>query len=390
MVMAIIGVLGGIAIYSFPAAQKRARDTQRLSDIDQYRSQIEIYADSKNNGLYPVRVSAVELTTLCDPSILDLSATQCVDDPKAPTKNYWYQSDSLGTKFVVWAEIEDTDTTQYFASCSNGISGKIPTTTVDGSCPVADAPTNTPPPPLPPTSTPGPTATNTPPVTNTPTPTPVSGGVTHQKSVGGGSTFSNTVSTSNVTAVSGDLYLAAVSTQQSGGPGTVSGINGLGLSWSLLRRQCGGRGILNTEVWVGQGSPSGSGIVTANLNSTPNAAVIVVSRYSGTSGTGSIVSANTLGISGACSGGTDSDSYSVSLNILNSNALSYGAVSIRQRAHTPGALYTERLEIRSGSSGATAGIAIEDRSVSVPGSVPVNGTLNSSTDWSVVGIELKP
>ena len=52
MVMAIIGVLVGIVLLNFPAATARARDTERKSDLYQFRTALETYANS-HDGFYP-------------------------------------------------------------------------------------------------------------------------------------------------------------------------------------------------------------------------------------------------------------------------------------------------------------------------------------------------
>ncbi|MGQ0658298.1 MAG: RHS repeat-associated core domain-containing protein [Chromatiales bacterium] len=93
----------------------------------------------------------------------------------------------------------------------------------------------------------------------------------------------------------------------------VSAVAGLGLSWSLIKAQCAGRGNTRVELWQGQGQGSGSGAVTATLASAPSNAVIAVSRYAGVSALGNLLAGNTLGANGACAGGTDSASYSFNL-----------------------------------------------------------------------------
>jgi hypothetical protein len=105
---------------------------------------------------------------------------------------------------------------------------------------------------------------------------------------------------------------------------------------------------------------------------------------------GAVVSANTRGVAGACSGGVDSASYNVSVPASVPGAAAYGAVAIRNRTHTPGSGYTERAEKSQGSSGDMAGLAIEDRALAAAGTIAVNGTLSGSVDWAVVAIEIRP
>ena len=209
----------------------------------------------------------------------------------------------------------------------------------------------------------------------------------HQQTVTGGAGATTTVSSATVTAVANHLYLVSVSSRPNR---AVSSVAGLGLTWTRVDAQCAGRDQTGVEVWRAQGTPGASGAVTATLASAPTSSVITVSRYSGTSGVGAVASANSNGAEGSCTGGTDSASYSVNLTTTVAGSLRFGAVATRNRNHTAGAGYTERAEIKQGSGGNTAGSAIEDRTAPGPGAAPVNGTLSGSTDWAVIGVEVKP
>src|SRR5687767_10805656 len=104
-------------------------------------------------------------------------------------------------------------------------------------------------------------------------------GIVYEGTNSGGSTSSATVSTASaVPAAAGQLYLAAVAIKS--GSIAVRSVTGLGLTWTLLRAQCAGRGQTRVEVWQGSGAPA-AGAVTASLGSTATNAVIAVSRYSG-------------------------------------------------------------------------------------------------------------
>jgi outer membrane protein assembly factor BamB len=215
--------------------------------------------------------------------------------------------------------------------------------------------------------------------------------VSHQEMQSGTSKNILTVTTSAaITGVTNHLYLAAISSRPNQ---TVSTVSGLGLTWNLVKAQCGGQGTTRVEVWSAQGSPTGNTTVTATFPgpTAPTGAVILVSRYSGvdTNPIGAVVSANRNGVNGACSGATNSNSYSVNLTTTVPNSYAYGAVAKRQRTHTPGTGYTERGDIRSGTGTGDAGVATEDKEQISPATIAVDGTLNNNTDWAVVGIEIK-
>jgi uncharacterized repeat protein (TIGR02543 family) len=213
------------------------------------------------------------------------------------------------------------------------------------------------------------------------------GQVVYEESKTGSSSKSTTVTTSaDLTAGSGHLYLAAISTKDNI---AVTGVAGLGLNWALVKAQCAGRNNTGVEVWKAQGAPSGNGAVTATLAAKASYAVIAVSRYSGVDAVnpiGSVLSGNTNGVSGACSGGSDNKSYSFNLITTANNAMVYGAAAMRDRSHTPGAGYTERAEIKKSS----ASVAVQDKGVAGAGTVTLNGTFSGSADWAVIGIEIKP
>jgi hypothetical protein len=169
-------------------------------------------------------------------------------------------------------------------------------------------------------------------------------------------------------------------------------VSGFGLNWVLVRTQCAGRNQTGIEVWMAQGTPTGSTPVTATFASAPLNAAIAVSRYSGVNGTspiGNVVSGNTMGGGGACSGGTDTSSYSFTLPTPVARAAVYGGVTMRNRTHTPGPGYAERAEIAQGSIGDIVSVAVEDQGVTAA-SMILNGSFSSTTDWAVVGIEIRP
>ncbi len=138
VVISIIGLLAGIALVSFTGSQKQARDTQRKSDLRQYSTSLEGFAN-KSGGFYPA-ITGTGISGLC--TALNLSP--CPEDPKNsqdPSYNYQYSSDGTAgsnnaTKYVLWAKIENISNT-YWVVCSTGQSGKVASSTTFGSggCP---------------------------------------------------------------------------------------------------------------------------------------------------------------------------------------------------------------------------------------------------------------
>ena len=215
------------------------------------------------------------------------------------------------------------------------------------------------------------------------------GPVVFEEVQSGGSTGLASVATAGaLTGVSGHLYLAAIATKSSG---TVTGVSGLGLAWTRVRAQCGGRAQTGVEVWVGSGTPT-SGTVSATLQAAAVNAVIMVARYSGADPAGplgNIVSGNELGMNGACSGGVDNAGFTFDLATSTGN-LVFGAVASRAKTLTPGTGYVKRGQVFQGADASSmASASIMDRTAPA-GATRVDGTFNSTTDWAVVAVEIRP
>jgi prepilin-type N-terminal cleavage/methylation domain-containing protein len=148
VVISIIGILAGMVVVSFTSSQKQARDTSRKSDLSQYRTLLESFAN-KNNGLYPLySTSTAAAGNPCTTMNTSLGLTgSCPEDPKYEVDStylqYQYQSDGTGstgaasaTQYVLWSRLENV-TSMFWVVCSTGQSGKISSTTTfsGGNCP---------------------------------------------------------------------------------------------------------------------------------------------------------------------------------------------------------------------------------------------------------------
>jgi hypothetical protein len=217
------------------------------------------------------------------------------------------------------------------------------------------------------------------------------GAVVYEETRTGGAVSSDVVSTeTELTAASGNLYLAAVSTKPHV---EVTSVSGLGLIWTPVAAQCAGRSQTGVSVWMARGTPTGNGTVTAVLEKSPQNAVIAVSRYSGVdpvNPVGAVLSGNTNGSGGTCSGGSDNNSYSFDFTTTTDGAVIYGAVAKRHKAHTAGAGYTERAEVSMGSGGSVAGLSAYDQTIAAASVTTLDGTFSGSVDWAVIGLEIKP
>jgi len=214
--------------------------------------------------------------------------------------------------------------------------------------------------------------------------------VNEEVQVGASSNASTVTTSSPLTAVAGDLYLAAITSKPKF---NVLPVTGLGLTWTPVTSQCSGRNIAGVEIWMAQGTPINDDVVTASLTTPASNMAIVVSRYSGvntTSPFGALISANTNGPAGICAGGVDKPSYALNLNTTLSSALVYGAVIMRSKTHTAGSGFTEQVELAHGTGGNMVSLAVFDKHFASPGTVLVDGHFNGAVDWAVVALELKP
>lgn len=140
VVLSIIGVLAALFLVSFSGSQKQARDTKRKSDLRQYQSVLENFAN-KNQGFYPSRNTS-SISILCQ----DLEINNCQNDPRYnddSSFSYFYQTDGSqdgtinATSYVLWAKLENKQNF-YWVVCSSGSIGEVESTLmppVNGRCP---------------------------------------------------------------------------------------------------------------------------------------------------------------------------------------------------------------------------------------------------------------
>lgn len=128
VVISIIGILASMTFVSYTGAQKQTRDTERRSDLAQYRNGLANYA-ATNDGLYPLNLDDNAIGS-GSPLCLQLSPdfiSSCPEDPTGTGDfNYHFQSDTTGVQYVLWVEME---TGGYWEVCSDGRSGKYDSST---------------------------------------------------------------------------------------------------------------------------------------------------------------------------------------------------------------------------------------------------------------------
>ncbi len=129
VVISIIGILAGMTMVSYTTAQRQARDTERRSDLAQYRNGLANFAVG-NDGLFPVRTTLYNASSFCGAELAEFISA-CPADPIG-TDDYLYLSDADGTEYILYADLE---TTGWWYVCSSGISAESASQPNLGTCP---------------------------------------------------------------------------------------------------------------------------------------------------------------------------------------------------------------------------------------------------------------
>ncbi|MFC1727230.1 type II secretion system protein [Patescibacteria group bacterium] len=133
-VLGIITVVG-IGVINPVKQFEKARDTERKSDLAQYRVALESFA-SAHNSLYPgfTDDNNIAWEELCVLLEADDHLSDCPEDPRSLL--YLYRTNGLGTavatatEYVLWVELEEEvdGNTIYWEVCSDGRTGQVAAT----------------------------------------------------------------------------------------------------------------------------------------------------------------------------------------------------------------------------------------------------------------------
>jgi len=134
VVISIIGVLVSLALVSFGSSQKQSRDTQRKSDLAQYRNALSNYA-AAHGGFFISRNNRVAINSgfVCDGVLSPNFIADCPSDSGDFT--YYYRSDGTGggtataTTYVIWVELESGG---FWEVCSDGRAGLLEASPAEG------------------------------------------------------------------------------------------------------------------------------------------------------------------------------------------------------------------------------------------------------------------
>jgi len=124
--MAILAIVSTLFLSNFKPSLKRARDTQRKSDLAQYRIALENYA-AANNGLYPpANFAGGSMVNICNANLTPAYIASCPQDPFfTGASGYYYHYDAISTDYALWAQLNNLN---YWRICSDGRIGEVAAT----------------------------------------------------------------------------------------------------------------------------------------------------------------------------------------------------------------------------------------------------------------------
>jgi len=120
VVIAIIGLLVSVVVASFGTVQRRGRDARRMGDVTSIQKALAIYVIT--NGLFPIETTEIDLTGVDNVSVALLSdgaIPTMPRDPAYPVYNYTYQSNAIGSAYVISFCLETDTIINYSAGCGN-------------------------------------------------------------------------------------------------------------------------------------------------------------------------------------------------------------------------------------------------------------------------------
>lgn len=121
IVVAIIGILASVVVVGLGPAQKKGRDSRRVSDLRSVQTALELYYGK--NGAYPVPNGtwaqfAAVLTGA------GIGTSQIPNDPTT-SRDYVYSSDAAGTTYILAAQLEDATGNIMNSSFGYGVTGGV-------------------------------------------------------------------------------------------------------------------------------------------------------------------------------------------------------------------------------------------------------------------------
>lgn len=211
--------------------------------------------------------------------------------------------------------------------------------------------------------------------------------VTHVSTLTGTATSGNSVSTvTTIPVTTGELYIASIANGVST-LRTVTGVSGPpGVTWSLVGTQANSAGNGRIEVWVGVGTPSLLGVVTASFSGTIDRAAIAVSRYSGADLTNPIQAS----LAGESPGNGGSTTVSLGTVAGTTNGIFYAALNGVTASGATGCSFTTPPNERADFDPGNNRVQLCTAGGPAAASNTLAATISSSADWQAIIFTIRP
>lgn len=122
VVLAIIGLLAAVTVASLNQAQLKARDANRIEQVQQIKKALGLYY--VDHQRFPIHTDAITITGDDDLS-LALEADDLISavpaDPRHPLYSYTYQSSATGGTYTLTFCLETDTVPGYESGCANTI-----------------------------------------------------------------------------------------------------------------------------------------------------------------------------------------------------------------------------------------------------------------------------
>lgn len=145
-------------------------------------------------------------------------------------------------------------------------------------------------------------------------------------------TDGTTVTSGTITAVTNGFYVVFIACRSDRTLSTVTD-SGTNFTWTIQKSQCGARGQIDYFMAWAKGTPAGNFTVTGTLSSSSTNLSMTVVTYSGVEISGTsfedVVGANTLGENGACTGGSDNTTPSITFGATTANSMYVVGMNMR-------------------------------------------------------------
>lgn len=122
--ISVIAIMAAIGLVAYSRVQANARDARRRQDVEAIVQALQVYGQN-NNGLLPAGVTAGYVQTRLATTLVPGYMNSLPEDPQCTTAGsvpcYYYGLDSGGTKFGIFARMENAPSNAKTTCTNNAI-----------------------------------------------------------------------------------------------------------------------------------------------------------------------------------------------------------------------------------------------------------------------------